>query len=84
MMGAHGGSSFLLFYLVFTAAIAVPALMRMLGHKDEHYRTVAIEVLGRYGPAAQAAIPALQKLSKSADRGMRDFANEALIAINGS
>jgi HEAT repeat protein len=49
--------------------------------KEDESRWLAIEVLGRVGPEAKAAIPALTELLKDKDEGVRKAASEALDKI---
>jgi len=63
------------------AAEAVPELIVALGDKNEALRRNAIEVLGRIGPVAKSAIPALEALR---DQGILTFpVGRALRNIQG-
>ena len=63
-------------------AHVVPALQEALADKDARVRTASILALVKCGAAAAPAVPALTELqTKDADRKVRDYAKEALIAI---
>jgi HEAT repeat protein len=56
---------------------AVPALIRVLGHPDNHVRWHAARALGR--ACDPQSIPALLKALEDADSGVRWLAGEALV-----
>jgi HEAT repeat protein len=60
---------------------AVPALIEGLGDPDDGPRWTAAEALGRIGPRAQAAVPALTRMSTSANLTDRVIAATALWRI---
>jgi len=61
------------------ASIAIPALLRCLDDPDDDIRREAAASLGRQGPAAEIAQPALlDLLTGDADPGVRDAAGVAL------
>jgi HEAT repeat protein len=64
-----------------SAADAVPALIETLGDEVSWVRNDAIIALGKIGPAAEAAIPALTAMQ---DEGVHSyFAKQALKEIRG-
>jgi hypothetical protein len=63
------------------SAKAVPQLIKQLSSSEAPPRALAIELLGRFGPAAKAAVPALTKLLD--DSKLADLAREALKQIEG-
>ena len=64
------------------AAAAVPALIRLLGNKDEINRRQAARALGKIGPAAKEAIPALEALGRETkDPDTKSVAAEAIERI---
>jgi hypothetical protein len=42
----------------------IPALLSMLDHQDPNVRGMAIDALGRIGPAANVAVPKLREMKK--------------------
>lgn len=67
--------------LIKLGEIAVPSLIESLSHPAAEVRTKAAYILGRIGPAASAAIPALQLLRTDPDEFARTEAGEALARI---
>lgn len=61
--------------------VAVPRLINALGHAKKERRMGAAMALGQVRPQASAAIPALLKLLKDADEGVRRDASYALSRI---
>ena len=59
---------------------AVPALIQALSDPDRGVRQAAVKALGRIGPGAQAAVPALSRALK---KGSGPEAQEAILLING-
>ena len=51
-------------FLVSCNSQAVPALIKLLKHKDENIRIVAIAILGEIGEGATEAIPLLEEVLK--------------------
>jgi hypothetical protein len=65
---------------------AVPVLLDLLGDRQSSQRFTAAETLGRIGPPAQAAVPALRSIKEDAeeDKHLRHAAWEALRKITRS
>lgn len=62
--------------------LAVPELIKCLGHSDEHVRLEAMDALGSYGAAAQAAVPALTRIAETDSRSLEgSYAGNALKKI---
>ena len=62
-----------------TAAPAVPKLIELLKHADPAVRRQAVRTLGRIGPPALEALPALIELVTSdSEPGVREFAAAVL------
>ena len=59
----------------------VPVVLAFLQHKNHAYSHGAVEILGAYGPAANAAIPALRPLCSDPDVFLRQSAEKALKLI---
>ena len=59
----------------------IRALTSALSHNDARMRRSAAEILGRQGPAARPAVPALRRLLGDEDDEVRARANEALLSI---
>lgn len=57
---------------------ALPALVRSLGHANAEVRASAAEAIGKLGPAAQPAVPQLEKAAADSDGGVREQAVRAL------
>ena len=61
---------------------AIPALVDVLEHDhDESIRADAAKVLGRIGPIASAAVPALRDATKDQSAWVRSEAGEALTKV---
>ena len=58
--------------------MAVPALSKGLSHEALKIRKSSAQILGRLGPRAKAAIPALVKALKDPKPSVRDAAIDAL------
>jgi hypothetical protein len=69
--------------LGFCGPPAVPALIVALGDMSGTVSTEAARALGNIGPEAHQAVPALEKLAKTADGQLRAAAAEALRKIRG-
>ena len=63
------------------AKIAVPGLIQSLTASDPRVRRAAAESLGRLGPLAEAALPALRRALGDEDQETRIFASEAILNI---
>src|SRR5206468_1700770 len=63
------------------AKIAIPNLIDALNNSDARVRRVAAESLGKVGPAASAAVPALRRALGDEDNEVRVQASDALLAI---
>jgi HEAT repeat protein len=63
---------------------AVPALIGALSAEDARVRRAAADMLGRLGPIAAQAVPALQKSLEDDDQDVRINAGEAILSILGS
>jgi HEAT repeat protein len=64
--------------------VAVPTLVEVLGDaNDVEARLLAARVLGRIGPRATQAVPALEKARNDKYDLVREFAVEALQRIKG-
>ena len=62
----------------------IPALIEALEQPDATLRGEVILALFKSGPAAKAALPALERLSQSdKDAKVRDYAKKAIATING-
>jgi len=59
----------------------IAVLVEMLGDEEAWLRATAAENLGRMGPAAKAAVPALRKALGDEDRRVRAAAFDALTRI---
>jgi len=68
---------------ILRAEEAVPALINILKDEDRLVRLEAAGALGRIGPPAKSAIPALKAL-KDPDVEVRNAANKALMQIKGT
>jgi hypothetical protein len=74
-----------------TADVVVSALVDLLeqarvgglvtGEDRRRYLQTVMEALGRIGPSATAAVPALTALTKASDRNIRESALMAMQAI---
>ena len=63
---------------------AIPALIEALEQPDATLRGEVVLALFKIGPAAKAALPALERLSQSdKDEKVRDYAKKTITAING-
>jgi HEAT repeat protein len=60
---------------------AIPDLIRALGDDTDTVRRAAADALGRYGPAARDAVPALTKMQQSDDAEDRKAATYAVLQI---
>ncbi len=60
---------------------SVPPLLTALGHKDVSVRVFACDALGKLGPSAKEAMPALEERAKSDDGKVKDAAKKALALI---
>jgi HEAT repeat protein len=60
---------------------AVPLLTERLDDRDADVRKAAAQALGDMGPAAAAAIPSLEAMTKARYQGVADAARAALAAI---
>lgn len=63
------------------ADLAAPAIARLLTVQDIDVRVTAAEVLGRYGPAARAALPALIRAVTTGDSEARIAAIQTIVAM---
>jgi HEAT repeat protein/beta-lactamase regulating signal transducer with metallopeptidase domain len=61
---------------------AVPALIKLL--KDPQRRLLAVQMLGRMGPAAKPAVPAIVETMKNADPAFKSAALQALSQLGGN
>ena len=61
----------------------LPVLIDGLKNEDKAVRAEAAEVLGRIGPAAEAAIPELQAMAKDRNKAVRAASAEAVKQIRG-
>jgi HEAT repeat protein len=68
--------------LVVIGPASVPALVRALASDDRIEREAAANTLGRLGPAARDAVPALQTTLRDQHGWVRDAAARALRAID--
>jgi HEAT repeat protein len=59
----------------------VPSLTGLLSNDDNRVRQVAAEALGRFGPAAGSALPALQRALSDPDPDVRRVAGDAILDI---
>ena len=67
------------------ASISVPYILPRLKDADAAIRQWAAYSLGKIGPTAREAVPALQQMSqKDADDNARDFARHALVRITAT
>ena len=57
---------------------AFKSLMDALASNDRNAQRQVTGLLGKIGPPAKAAIPALERLSKDPDRSLRDAAARSL------
>jgi hypothetical protein len=64
------------------AAPAVPTLVRHLESNDIDLQRAAMDALGRIGPTAEEAIPALRRMQKDDNAVRREAANRALKGID--
>lgn len=60
---------------------AIKTAIRGLSHSDPKWRRYYASILGRKGPSAQLAVPALKQASKDKDAGVRSEAAAALACI---
>ncbi|MCI0376214.1 MAG: HEAT repeat domain-containing protein [Gemmataceae bacterium] len=60
---------------------AVPNLIDALNHADHRVRKAAAETLGRFGPAAHLAVPALRRVLGDDEAGVRAAASDAILSI---
>jgi HEAT repeat protein len=56
----------------------LPALVEALGDRDENVRAAAAVTLGRIGPEAKAALPALRRALKDPEGGVQNSASQAI------
>lgn len=59
----------------------VPVLVKMLDSGDAHARYVTLYILSRYGPRAEAAIPALTVLLNHTNESVRKSATNTLLKV---
>jgi len=62
--------------------IAIPLLITALRHTDATTRRTAAIILGKIGPDAKEALPALRVLLLDDDQPVRDAAQEAITKID--
>ncbi|MFT7486594.1 MAG: hypothetical protein ACI9F9_002449 [Candidatus Paceibacteria bacterium] len=63
---------------------ALPAMADLLqGGTDARLQSFGAFLLGKYGPRARAALPALQAAAKSPDAALQETAQRAIAAIQG-
>jgi hypothetical protein len=55
--------------------------MHLLGHERWAVRYLAAETLGRLGPPARAAVPALERLASGDDVELAQSARDALLRM---
>lgn len=65
-------------------APAVPSLVAALGEQDVEVRRATASILGRIGPAAREALPALRRALQDPDAEVRLMAKEAQRKIEGT
>lgn len=65
------------------AAAALPQLIDGLNHPDPRLRRAITDSLGRMGPGARPAIPALRRALGDEDAEVRINASDAILSING-
>jgi len=65
-----------------TAAEAVPVLIQALEASEATTQIQAIEALGRFGPLAKKALPALEKLTEAPDEDLRTVAGNSIRLIS--
>ncbi|MFT7668039.1 MAG: hypothetical protein ACI8X5_000725 [Planctomycetota bacterium] len=64
---------------------ALPAITSLLDESiDTRIRNFAAYLLGRMGPGARSALPALRRASKASDEDLRESALNAIARIQGS
>jgi HEAT repeat protein len=63
-------------------ALEVPAFTEMLGDYRSARQRIAAVALGKYGPQASSAIPALQRAFETGEPRVRTAASDALVEIN--
>jgi HEAT repeat protein len=61
--------------------ITVPALIEALDDKEPQVRFESLRALGKFGPAAVAAVPALQQATNDPELGIREVATFSLKQI---
>jgi HEAT repeat protein len=61
---------------------AVPLLLEFLDEENINFKRNSVEALGKIGPPAQKAVPALAKLLKNDDPTMRQYSARALWRID--
>ena len=60
---------------------SIPALIKVLKNKKWATKELAAETLGKFGPKAIKALPALKRLAKDKDEDVRNTAKEAIQRI---
>ena len=60
----------------------IPAAIAWLGNAGLYFRSGAVEILGRYGPAARAALPALQGRRSDPDVFVREAVAKVIPLID--
>jgi HEAT repeat protein len=63
------------------AAPAIPALITVLSQGTDRVRRAAAVLLGKFGPAARSALPALRRALNDPDADTRRFASDAILSI---
>jgi HEAT repeat protein len=63
------------------AAPAIPALISVLTQGSDRVRRAAAVLLGKFGPAARSALPALRRALNDPDADTRRFASDAILSI---
>lgn len=66
-----------------TDSRVVAAMSAAMRNTDRRVRTTAARVLGKAGPAARPALPALEKAARDENASVRQAAAEALEKIRG-
>jgi vesicle coat complex subunit len=61
--------------------LVVPRLVQAISDRDPRVRGAAALLLGRLGPAARGATPALERAASDSDREVRRVAEAALVAV---
>ena len=59
-------------------AWAVPALTRLLNHRESQIRALAARTLGQIGPAASEALPALERVARDSEQVIRERVQQAI------